>query len=81
MSNILRTKCVIVGNSTVGKTALAKVFLSDGREFPKNYNMVRLICTCINGCASVCMKKESQYIAAHAASQIISHLTKNLKRR
>ncbi|XP_023723348.1 intraflagellar transport protein 27 homolog [Cryptotermes secundus] len=39
MSNILRTKCVIIGNSAVGKTALTKMFLSDGREFPKNYNM------------------------------------------
>lgn len=41
MSNLLRTKCVIVGNCTVGKTALTQTFLSDGRQFPKNYNMVR----------------------------------------
>ncbi|KDR10846.1 intraflagellar transport protein 27 homolog [Zootermopsis nevadensis] len=39
MSNILRTKCVIVGNCTVGKTALSQTFLSDGRQFSKNYNM------------------------------------------
>ncbi|PSN37926.1 Intraflagellar transport protein 27 [Blattella germanica] len=39
MSNILRTKCAIVGDSTVGKSALTHMFLSDGREFPKNYNM------------------------------------------
>ncbi|XP_069685270.1 intraflagellar transport protein 27 homolog [Periplaneta americana] len=39
MSNILRSKCVIIGNSTVGKTALTQVFLSDGRQFPKTYNM------------------------------------------
>jgi transport family protein 27 len=43
MSNILRTKCIIVGNQTVGKTALTKMFVSDGGEFPKNYIMVRLM--------------------------------------
>jgi GTPase SAR1 family protein len=45
MSTILRTKCVIVGNPTVGKTALTKMFVSDGGDFPKNYIMVRLICS------------------------------------
>jgi GTPase SAR1 family protein len=59
MSNILRTKCVIVGNSTVGKTALTKMFLSDGREFPKNYNMVGFICTGFNVCIGVLRKKEN----------------------
>uniref|UniRef100_A0A161MIA4 Intraflagellar transport protein 27-like protein n=1 Tax=Triatoma infestans TaxID=30076 RepID=A0A161MIA4_TRIIF len=27
------------GNPAVGKTAISQVFLSDGREFPKNYSM------------------------------------------
>jgi len=47
MSNILRAKCVVVGNSTVGKTAISQMFLSDGRQFPKNYNMVRLKFVCM----------------------------------
>ena len=30
-----------VGDSTVGKTALAQSFASDGTQFAKSYNMVR----------------------------------------
>ena len=40
MDNILRTKCAIVGDATVGKTSLTQMFVTDGREYPKNYNMV-----------------------------------------
>ncbi|CAN8008428.1 unnamed protein product [Ixodes pacificus] len=39
MSNILRTKCVVIGDSAVGKTALVQVFLHDRTYFPKNYSM------------------------------------------
>ncbi|XP_067005595.1 intraflagellar transport protein 27 homolog [Anabrus simplex] len=39
MSNILRSKCAVVGDCTVGKSALIQMFLSDGRNFLKNYNM------------------------------------------
>ncbi|KAK7791218.1 hypothetical protein R5R35_009251 [Gryllus longicercus] len=39
MPNILRSKCAIVGDSTVGKTAVTQMFISDGRNFPKNYNL------------------------------------------
>uniref|UniRef100_R4G3C9 Putative gtp-binding protein h-ray n=1 Tax=Rhodnius prolixus TaxID=13249 RepID=R4G3C9_RHOPR len=28
-----------LGNPATGKTAISQVFISDGREFPKNYNM------------------------------------------
>ncbi|XP_039290502.1 intraflagellar transport protein 27 homolog isoform X2 [Nilaparvata lugens] len=37
--NIHRTKIVILGDSAVGKTALTQMFVSDGTNFPKNYNM------------------------------------------
>lgn len=36
---ILRQKCVMVGTSTVGKSAMAQVFFSDGTHYPKNYAM------------------------------------------
>ena len=43
MENVIRTKCAIVGDVTVGKTSLTQMFLTDGREFPKNYNTVRWV--------------------------------------
>ncbi|KAL2917273.1 hypothetical protein HK105_203338 [Polyrhizophydium stewartii] len=36
---ILRNKCLILGNATVGKTALVQTFHSDGAQFPKTYGM------------------------------------------
>ncbi|XP_013776906.1 intraflagellar transport protein 27 homolog [Limulus polyphemus] len=39
MSNILRSKCLVVGDSAVGKTALIQVFNSDNTFYPKNYTM------------------------------------------
>jgi transport family protein 27 len=39
MPTTLRAKCVIVGDSTVGKSALTQVFHSDNAQFPKNYTM------------------------------------------
>ncbi|XP_049951674.1 intraflagellar transport protein 27 homolog [Schistocerca serialis cubense] len=39
MPNILRVKCAVVGDSTVGKTALMQMLLSEGRQFPKSYTM------------------------------------------
>ncbi|XP_043197155.1 intraflagellar transport protein 27 homolog [Amphibalanus amphitrite] len=39
LPNVVRGRCVVVGDSTAGKTALVQVFLSDGSDFPKNYNM------------------------------------------
>lgn len=38
---MLRTKVVMVGDATVGKSALAQVWHSNGHAFPKNYVMVR----------------------------------------
>ena len=37
------TSIFILGDSTVGKSAMTQVFHSDGSTFPKNYQMV-----CIN---------------------------------
>ncbi|XP_066917295.1 intraflagellar transport protein 27 homolog [Clytia hemisphaerica] len=34
-----RAKCLIIGDSTVGKSALTQVFCSDGVHYPKNYSM------------------------------------------
>lgn len=45
--NVLRCKLVIVGDATVGKTALAQVFQSGGSTYPKNYMMVRVFCNSI----------------------------------
>lgn len=39
MPTCLRAKCVVVGDSTVGKSALCQAFHSDGSHFPKNYTM------------------------------------------
>lgn len=36
---ILRSKIVLLGDSTVGKTSLAQVFQGGVQNFPKNYNM------------------------------------------
>lgn len=36
---ILRQKCVVCGTATVGKSAMAQVFFSDGTHYPKNYAM------------------------------------------
>jgi transport family protein 27 len=39
MPLVLRTKCIVVGDPTVGKSALIKSLQSDGTQFPKNYSM------------------------------------------
>ncbi|KAJ8037048.1 Intraflagellar transport protein 27-like [Holothuria leucospilota] len=39
MSVVLRAKCIVVGDSAVGKSALTQVFHSDGSHFPKGYSM------------------------------------------
>ncbi|ELT87120.1 hypothetical protein CAPTEDRAFT_80634, partial [Capitella teleta] len=39
MPNSLRAKCIIVGDSCSGKSAITQVFHSDGSHFPKNYAM------------------------------------------
>ena len=41
MPTILRCKCIIVGDATVGKSSIAQVFHSDGSHFPKNYVMTQ----------------------------------------
>ncbi|XP_034241881.1 intraflagellar transport protein 27 homolog [Thrips palmi] len=37
--SIIRAKLAVVGDCAVGKTALTKSFLTDGRDYPKNYEM------------------------------------------
>ncbi|XP_071537076.1 intraflagellar transport protein 27 homolog isoform X1 [Panulirus ornatus] len=39
MNNIIRAKCIVIGDSTVGKTSVVQSFMSEGNLFPKNYNM------------------------------------------
>ncbi|KAK7005191.1 intraflagellar transport protein 27 [Biomphalaria glabrata] len=41
MPTILRCKCLIVGDSTVGKSSITQVFHSDSSHFPKNYTMTQ----------------------------------------
>ncbi|KAJ8283616.1 hypothetical protein COCON_G00024660 [Conger conger] len=35
----LRAKCILVGDASVGKSALSQMFRSDGAHFQKNYSM------------------------------------------
>ncbi|XP_071948916.1 intraflagellar transport protein 27 homolog [Antedon mediterranea] len=44
---VLRAKCVVVGNSTVGKSALTQIFHSDGSHFPKAYSMTIGVELCV----------------------------------
>jgi len=44
---ILRSKLVVVGDPTVGKSALIQSFHSDGTHFPKNYNMTTGVELCV----------------------------------
>ncbi|WAQ97369.1 IFT27-like protein [Mya arenaria] len=39
MPNLLRAKCIVVGDSTSGKSSICQVFHSDNSFFPKNYTM------------------------------------------
>ncbi|CAL1530627.1 unnamed protein product [Lymnaea stagnalis] len=41
MPTILRCKCIIVGDATVGKSSIAQVFHSDASHYPKNYVMTQ----------------------------------------
>jgi len=36
---VLRTKCIVLGDSEVGKSAISQSFHSDGSTYPKNYYM------------------------------------------
>ena len=38
---VLRCKCCVIGDATIGKTALVDVYTKGNSKFPKNYNMVR----------------------------------------
>ncbi|KAG9338888.1 hypothetical protein JZ751_025328 [Albula glossodonta] len=47
----LRARCILVGDASVGKTALAQMFRSDGAHFQKNYSMtagVELVVKSVN---------------------------------
>lgn len=35
-----KVKCAVVGDSQVGKTALCKMYSTQGNQFPKSYQMV-----------------------------------------
>ena len=37
---ILRCKICVIGDATIGKTALVDVYTKGNSKFPKNYNMV-----------------------------------------
>jgi hypothetical protein len=39
---VLRCKVILAGDAEVGKSALAQMFQSNGKSFPKNYLAVRL---------------------------------------
>ncbi|XP_041474434.1 intraflagellar transport protein 27 homolog [Lytechinus variegatus] len=43
----LRAKCLVVGDSAVGKSALTQVFHSDGAHFPKGYSMTVGVELCV----------------------------------
>ncbi|XP_072013694.1 intraflagellar transport protein 27 homolog [Amphiura filiformis] len=44
---VLRAKCIIVGDCTVGKSALTQVFHSDGSHYPKAYSMTVGVELCV----------------------------------
>merc|ERR1712107_199308 len=39
MTNVLRAKLLMLGDSCVGKTAIIQQFINSGAAFPKNYSM------------------------------------------
>ncbi|KAG9483826.1 hypothetical protein GDO78_009641 [Eleutherodactylus coqui] len=39
----LSAKCLVAGDSTVGKSTLIQLFRSDGSHFPKNYSMTTVM--------------------------------------
>lgn len=40
---VVRNKCIILGNATVGKSAIVQQFHAQQAKFPKNYSMVKKI--------------------------------------
>ena len=44
---LLRAKCILVGNSKVGKTALAQTFHTEGTHFPKSYSLTVGVNICV----------------------------------
>lgn len=44
---VLREKVVVVGDASVGKTSLARMFNSGGQDFPKNYVMTSSVELCV----------------------------------
>ncbi|CAH1269136.1 IFT27 [Branchiostoma lanceolatum] len=44
---VLRAKCIVAGDSTVGKSALVQTFHSDGSHFPKSYTMTEGVEVCV----------------------------------
>lgn len=39
MPNVLRCKCIIIGDAAVGKTSIVKMLLGPPNQFPKKYSM------------------------------------------
>ena len=52
------------GDSTVGKSAVAQVFHSDGTHFPKNYNMVWYVLIYANDNLSVLCENYVSFLKA-----------------
>uniref|UniRef100_K3WSL6 Uncharacterized protein n=1 Tax=Globisporangium ultimum (strain ATCC 200006 / CBS 805.95 / DAOM BR144) TaxID=431595 RepID=K3WSL6_GLOUD len=46
-TTVLRCKVAVVGDATVGKTALLQVLKSSGHEYPKNYVMTSGVELCV----------------------------------
>ncbi|XP_065901856.1 intraflagellar transport protein 27 homolog isoform X2 [Dysidea avara] len=47
MPLVLRAKCLIIGDSCVGKSAIVQCFHSDGTHYPKTYTMTTGVEVCV----------------------------------